>query len=133
MALIVPVAAPAILSFSMCVLCVYNVSAAKRTCSVRCSKMEVGCATLLARYPPQQALCYTSATEYHAASATEYHAASATEYHAASAEQYYLQKWGLHNRSQIPSDSENRRQIGGYIIAPKSHLTAKTEGRSGVT
>ena len=31
---------------------------------------------------------------------------------------YYLQKWGLHNRSQIPSDSENRRQIGGYIIAP---------------
>ena len=24
---------------------------------------------------------------------------------------YYLQKWGLHNRSQIPSDSENRRQI----------------------
>ena len=40
---------------------------------------------------------------------------------------YYLQKWGLHNRSQIPSDSENRRQIGGYIIAPKSHLTAKTE------
>ena len=72
---IVPVAAPAILSFSMCVLCVYNVSAAKRTCSVRCSKMEVGCATLLARYPPQQALCYTSATEYHAASATEYHAA----------------------------------------------------------
>ena len=45
--------------------------------------MEVGCATLLARYPPQQALCYTSATEYHAASATEYHAASATEYHAA--------------------------------------------------
>jgi hypothetical protein len=44
---------------------------------------------------------------------------------------YYLQKWGLHNRSQSPSDSENRRQIGGYIIAPRAHLTAKTEGRSG--
>ena len=32
-----------------------------------------------------------------------------------------------------PESSENRRQIGGYIIAPRAHLTAKTEGRSGVT
>ena len=30
-----------------------------------------------------------------------------------------------------PESSENRRQIGGYIIAPRAHLTAKTEGRSG--
>jgi hypothetical protein len=31
---------------------------------------------------------------------------------------------------EIAANAENRRQIGGYIIAPKSHLTAKTEGRA---
>ena len=30
---------------------------------------------------------------------------------------------------EIAANAENRRQIGGYIIAPKSHLTAKKEGR----
>ena len=105
-----PVAAPAILSFSMRVLCVFIDllrSPSRRRDGVDKHGFYAWLSEKRRQIPPPllQSFYYI----------------------------YYLQKWGLHNRSQTPSDSENRRQIGGYIIAPKSHLTAKTEGRSGVT
>ena len=102
----VPVAAPAILSFSMRVLCVFIDllrSPSRRRDGVDKHGFYAWLSEKRRQIPPPllQSFYYI----------------------------YYLQKWGLHNRSQIPSDSENRRQIGGYIIAPKSHLTAKKEGR----
>ena len=41
-------------------------------------------------------------------------------------------RWLPHSQAWIRHRSSvHRRQIGGYIIAPRAHLTAKTEGRSG--